>query len=76
MFNNSQSTAKENTELFFHNRIESPALMTYKEAAKYLGVSETHIRRMKHKLKTVNIGIRGVRYVRSSLDQWIKENQS
>lgn len=75
MVNNAQNTAIGHTERFFHNRIENPALMTYKEAARYLGVSETHIRRMKHKLKTVNIGVRGVRYVRSSLDQWIKEHQ-
>lgn len=76
MIDNPKSITSAKTKQFFHNQIENPALMTYKEAARYLGISETHIRRIQDKFKTVPIGVRGVRYVRSSLDQWIKENQS
>lgn len=76
MIDNPKSITNAKTKKFFHNKIENSALMTYKEAARYLGISETHVRRIKYKFKTVQIGVRAVRYVRSSLDQWIEENQS
>jgi excisionase family DNA binding protein len=57
---------------FFDNQ-----LITYKEAAQYLGVSESYLRRLKSqgKMPWVPIGNRSVRFRVSSLNKWIEERE-
>jgi excisionase family DNA binding protein len=57
---------------FFENQ-----LITYKEAAKYLSVSESYLRRLKAKgeVPFVFVGERGVRFRVSSLNRWIEKRE-
>lgn len=52
-------------------------LVRYKEAARYLRLSETHLRRLKSegKIPFVPVGSRGVRFRVSSLNAWIAERE-
>lgn len=52
-------------------------LVSYKEAARYLRLSETHLRRLKSegKIPFVSVGSRGVRFRVSSLNAWIAERE-
>ncbi len=57
---------------FFENR-----LLTYAQAAKYLSVSESYLRRLKGKghVPFVFVGTRGVRFRVSSLNRWIEKRE-
>lgn len=54
-------------------RIFEISLLDYKEAAQYLRVSGSYLRRLKMKggIPFVSMGIRGVRFKIASLDLWI-----
>ena len=69
--------AHSNGKRIFEN---TKRLLTYKQAAKYLGISEVYLRRLKAagRIKTVPIGfgIRpGIRLDISDLDQWIEKRK-
>jgi excisionase family DNA binding protein len=55
---------------------ENP-LLSYKEAARYLGISEPYLRRLKSNghISYVPIGRRGVRFKLSSLNSWVEERE-
>jgi excisionase family DNA binding protein len=57
---------------FFENR-----LLSYSDAAKYLGVSESYLRRLKAKgqVPFVCVGNRAVRFRVSSLTRWIEKRE-
>jgi len=57
---------------FFENQ-----LISYKQAAQYLSVSEPFLRRLKARglVPFVLIGDRGVRFRVSSLNQWVEERE-
>lgn len=57
---------------FFENQ-----LLGYKEAAQYLGISETYLRRLKAagKIAYVAIGVRGIRFRVSALNKWSAERE-
>ena len=52
-------------------------LLTYHEAAKYLSISESYLRRLKgrNQIGFVPIGNRGVRFRVSSLNRWIDRKE-
>ena len=52
-------------------------LLNYSQAAKYLGVSESYLRRLKAKKQVpfVCIGDRAVRFRVSSLNSWIEKRE-
>ena len=52
-------------------------LLTYKQAAKYLSVSESYLRRLKSHgvVPHVYVGNRGVRFRVSSLNRWIEKRE-
>lgn len=52
-------------------------LFSYKEAARYLRISEPYLRRLKRqgRIAFVPIGSRGVRFRLSSLDKWVEERE-
>ena len=52
-------------------------LLGYKQAAKYLAISEAYLRRLKSqgKIKWVSLGSRGVRFRVSSLNRFIDERE-
>ncbi|HLD99942.1 MAG TPA: helix-turn-helix domain-containing protein [Bdellovibrionota bacterium] len=52
-------------------------LLSYKQAAQYLSVSEPFLRKLKSRglVPFVLIGDRGVRFRVSSLNQWIEERE-
>lgn len=56
----------------FENR-----LLSYKEAARYLGVSEPYLRRLKQRgqIAFVPVGSRAVRFRLSSLISWVDERE-
>lgn len=56
---------------FFENQ-----LLSYKEAARYLRISEPYLRRLKQqgKIPYVQIG-RGVRFRLSSLNSWVERRE-
>ncbi len=58
--------------LFFENQ-----LLSYKQAAQYLSVSEPYLRRLKSQglIPFVLVGDRAVRFRVSSLNQWIEERE-
>ena len=64
-------TKSEGTKKFFEN------LLNYKQAAQYLGISESYLRRLKAqgKMPWVPIGNRGVRFSINSLNRWIAERE-
>jgi excisionase family DNA binding protein len=66
------SPALLNESCFFDNQ-----LITYKQAAKYLSVCESYLRRLKSKGKVsfVSMGARGVRFRVSSLNRWIEKRE-
>jgi excisionase family DNA binding protein len=57
--------------LFFDN------LLSYKEAARYLCVSESFLRKLKAKgvVPYVTLGKRGVRFNLKSLQTWVQERE-
>ncbi len=57
---------------FFENQ-----LLSYKQAAQYLSVSESYLRRLKSKglVPCVLIGDRSVRFRVSSLNHWIEKRE-
>lgn len=57
---------------FFENQ-----LLSYKEAARYLRISEPYLRRLKQqgKIPFVEIGARGIRFRLSSLNAWVEERE-
>jgi excisionase family DNA binding protein len=59
------------------NRFFENQLITYKEAAKYLSVSESYLRRLKAngRIPFVFVGDRGVRFRVSSLNRWIEKRE-
>lgn len=52
-------------------------LLSYKEAARYLSVSESYLRRLKRQgqIAFVLVGRRGVRFKLSSLKSWVDERE-
>lgn len=52
-------------------------LLSYKEAARYLSISEVYLRRLKRlgKIPYVQMGRRGVRFRLSSLSKWVEERE-
>lgn len=58
--------------MFFDNQ-----LLSYSEAAKYLSVSESYLRRLKAKGKIpfVPVGNRAVRFRVGSLNHWIEKRE-
>lgn len=58
-------------EPFFEN------LIGYQRAAKYLGLSEAYLRRLKSqgKIPYVQVGRRGIRFRITSLDAWVLERE-
>ena len=50
-------------------------LLSYQEAAKYLGISESYLRRLKaqNRISFVPMGNRGVRFRVMSLNRWIEK---
>jgi len=58
--------------LFFENQ-----LLSYKQAAQYLSVSEVYLRRLKARghIPFVLVGDRAIRFRVSSLNQWIEERE-
>ena len=59
-------------DLIFENR-----LLNYSEAARYLSVSESYLRKLKRRGKVpfVPMGNRGVRFRVSSLTLWIEKRE-
>jgi excisionase family DNA binding protein len=57
---------------FFENQ-----LLSYKEAAQYLSVSESYLRRLKGKghIPFVLVSDRGIRFRVSSLNRWIEKRE-
>lgn len=53
------------------------SLLNYKEAAEYLSISESYLRRLKRKgkLPFVHMGRRGIRFKVASLDAWVAERE-
>lgn len=64
------------TLAFFENQ-----LLSYKQAAQYLGISEVYLRRLKSMGPTkggvpyVQVGDRGIRFRISSLNKWIESRE-
>ena len=52
-------------------------LLSYKQAAKYLGISEPYLRRLKANgfIPYVPIGRRGIRFRLSSLNSWVEKRE-
>ncbi len=61
--------SKPEENLFFDNQ-----LLNYKQTARYLSLSEQHIRRLKSKgqIPYIRIGSRSVRFRVKSLNQWVE----
>lgn len=59
-------------KLFFENQ-----LLTYKQAAQYLSLSEPYLRKLKarEEIPYVVVGSRAVRFRVCSLDQWIENRE-
>jgi excisionase family DNA binding protein len=59
-------------DLFIENQ-----LVDYKQAAKYLSVSESYLRRLKSRgeIPHVYVGTRGIRFRVSSLNRWIEKRE-
>ena len=57
--------------------LKIPALISYKEAARYLRISEVYLRRLKAqgRVPYVPVGLRGVRFRLSSLNKWVEERE-
>jgi excisionase family DNA binding protein len=73
MDNNGLVAAKgPDQALLFDNQ-----LLTYSEAARYLSVSESYLRRLKAlgQIACVPIGNRGVRFRVGSLNRWIEKRE-
>lgn len=60
------------TQTLFDNQ-----LLGYKQAAKYLNLSESYLRRLKAqgKMPFVKIGVRGVRFRVSAINKWVAERE-
>ena len=58
-------------------RLFDNQLLSYKQAAQYLCISEVYLRKLKAhgRMPFVSIGVRGVRFRVSSLNQWIRERE-
>ena len=52
-------------------------LLSYKQAAQYLSISEAYLRRLKaqRKVPFVQLSLRGIRFRVSSLNQWIEKRE-
>lgn len=64
--------ANQTPLLLFENQ-----LLSYKQAAQYLSVCESYLRRLKAKgnIPFVLVGDRAVRFRVSSLNQWVEERE-
>lgn len=62
----------DNTGQLFENQ-----LLDYKQAAQYLGICESYLRRLKSngKIPFVSIGTRAIRFRVSSLDSWTQKRE-
>jgi len=62
----------QSTDTLFENQ-----LLSYKEAAHYLSLCESYLRRLKSqgKIPYVSIGVRGVRFKVSSLNSWAEKRE-
>jgi excisionase family DNA binding protein len=62
----------DSNKSFFENQ-----LLSYKQAARYLSVSESYLRRLKNKGRVpyVMVGDRGIRFRVSSLNRWIEKRE-
>ena len=63
---------QQSKQSFFDNQ-----LLGYEEAAQYLSMSESYLRRLKHQglIPYVPIGRRGIRFKVASLNRWISERE-
>jgi excisionase family DNA binding protein len=68
----SQSTSVNQNVPFFENQ-----LLSYKEAARYLSLSESYLRRLKSEgnIPFVPVSDRGVRFRVGSLNRWIEKRE-
>jgi excisionase family DNA binding protein len=68
------SRVRENGRSIIEN---SGKLLSYKEAARFLSISEPYLRRLKQKGKIpfVSISRRGVRFKLSSLNSWVEKRE-
>jgi excisionase family DNA binding protein len=66
------SASRTGSSLFFENQ-----LLSYKEAARYLRISEPYLRRLKRQgsVPFVPVGRRGVRFRLSSLSSWVEKRE-
>ena len=71
-FNREPLLGNNTRQTFFENQ-----LLNYKQAAQYLSVSESYLRRLKRKkiIPCVFIGDRAVRFRVSSLNSWIEKRE-
>ena len=60
-----------------HQRLFENQLLSYKEAARYLSLCESYLRRLKSKglIAFVCVGDRAVRFRVSSLNSWIEKRE-
>lgn len=65
-------TRSSQSPLLFENQ-----LLSYKEAARYLSISEPYLRRLKAKgqIAFVSIGLRGIRFKLNSLNSWVEKRE-
>ena len=77
-----QTTVVDNLPEFgetsYRNSLFENSLLSYKEAARYLSVSESYLRRLKSKelVPCVLVSDRGIRFRVCSLNQWIKKRET
>jgi excisionase family DNA binding protein len=67
-----QTLGPSSSNLFIENQ-----LLNYQEAAKYLSVSESYLRKLKARghVPHVYVGSRGVRFRVSSLNLWVDKRE-
>jgi len=65
-------TKGKDNEQFFENQ-----LLTYKQAAQYLGISKPYLKRLKAQglMPYVLVGDRAIRFRMSSLNRWIEDRE-
>jgi excisionase family DNA binding protein len=65
------------SERLIGNPLFENQLMSYKQAAEFLGMSEAHLRRLKARgeVPYVQIGPKGVRFKCASLCKWIETRE-
>lgn len=75
----SQVHKEKDDQIYRHPFFENfkTNLLSYKEAARYLSISESFLRRLKSqgRITFVPMGSRGIRFKLSSLDKWVEERE-